>query len=77
MDGGVAVKKILAPIDRSKYKDHTTAFAIGIMKRTTPQVFYGHKTATKLSLETFFECTNAASKSYLKRPCVSRPLSSL
>ena len=32
MDGGVAVKKILAPIDRSKYKEKIIAYAIYLGK---------------------------------------------
>jgi nucleotide-binding universal stress UspA family protein len=32
MDGGVAVKKILAPIDRSKYKEKIIAYAVSLGK---------------------------------------------
>jgi nucleotide-binding universal stress UspA family protein len=32
MEGGVAVKKILAPIDRSKYKEKIIAYAISLGK---------------------------------------------
>ncbi len=32
MDGGVAVQKILAPIDRSKYKEKIIAYAISLGK---------------------------------------------
>ena len=32
MDDGVAVKKILAPIDRSKYKEKIIAYAISLGK---------------------------------------------
>ena len=44
MDGGVAVKKILAPIDRSKYKEKIIAYAVSLGKAWGAEITAIHVT---------------------------------